>query len=157
MIKYISFILDYQNKMNSTQTHLIIKHQTEIWVFTGVLDYCTFCSADKQDTNINDLVYCTFCSADKQDTNINDLIMVLCYGVRGKKWSNLCRDHLSKGACKKQHCNNCNKNTVVRGCPKICTGCMTQIMDNCQDMSDICKFPDIPMTECDCKYCKLRV
>jgi hypothetical protein len=129
--------------MNSTNTHLTIKHNNINWIFTCSYGQCNQCiniRNVKDIKNVNDV---------KDINDISD-VYLLCQGYPDH-WDYQCMEHLT--CCKKQLCNYCNKKSVIKTRPFICQDCITGIIDNTVEMINICKFPVISRDECLCKYC----
>ena len=125
--------------MNTTKTHLTIIYDKQQWIFTGTRGKCNKCINNETD----------------EDYSVKHVLAV---GNTSNynNWVYLCDQHFSESACKKQHCNYCNKNTIIKTVPKICEKCMSHILDNYVLMRNICKYPDIPQSECQCSFCKIR-
>lgn len=114
--------------MNSTNTHLTIKHDKINWLFTCCYGQCNQCFLNNQ---------------------IIDQYL-LCQGYP-EHWEYQCKEHLT--CCKKQLCNYCNKKSVIKNRPFICQDCIYSIIDNTVEMINVCKYPIISRDECMCKYC----
>lgn len=115
--------------MNGNGTYLSIYFNGKTIRFTATQGYCKFC---EEYTHV-------LASGTDQDYN---------------NWTYCCIQDLGKFSCKKQHCNYCNKKSVVHSIPKICEMCSKSLVENYIDMIKMCRFPDKTRVECGCKYCQ---
>lgn len=116
--------------MNSNRTHLTIEHNKIKYIFTGTYNQCDLC-------------------------RIEDYVITVGTNKNYDGWVNYCRDHLPNMVCKKQLCNLCNPKSVIKTNPKICIDCSTEILENNKEMCLTCNYPNVPRSECLCKYCKM--
>lgn len=126
--------------MNSTKTHYKLNHGNKNYIYTPTLGYCKLC-----ENNVMSLVI-THGNTHKPSKNSDY-----------DNWESQCVLHLNNMCCKKQHCNNCNKKSVIKDEPKMCKDCLQTMMNSYIGMTENCKFPDISRQECKqkgCTYCK---
>jgi len=145
--------------INSTHTYVEFMTTDDItYNFTGGFGSCKFCTSHEGSARGAKATMSTDILTTEDKIIFADQTEIICCGLSDKvsAWIFCCKDHFDRIASKPQFCNICNKKAVIRDIPKLCTKCLTLIYDNCSEMNVRCEYPVLTITECGCKYCKIR-
>jgi len=136
--------------INTSGTYIRFTTGNKYYNFTSGFENCSYCLADLETSkDLKSKIKLT-------GTESSNLLM-FGYSDLIDKWKYVCMRHLDEVCVKQQHCNVCNKRSVVREIPRICKGCADVIIRTTADMNTVCSYPDVDQSDCMCTYCKKRL